>query len=366
MVASKAGVEQAGSDEFRNAEFNKIFKEGFSFSGFERNCLYLNLGNRKYADISGISGIDSILDSRGPVYADFDNDGDTDMFVPSIQGKAHELFRNNVGAGNRWIRVSLVGTTSGTQAAGAIVRVKTSAGVLTKVASVGAGYLSQHDPRLLFGLGQDTRAEWIEVTWPSGATQRVNNVGMLSTLRITEGQAGAEPVEERRASLPDPVSREVVELRALKIRKGEPLPEILVSTLEGKRGPLAKIAPARGRMLLNVWATWCTPCAREMPELERLRPALARNGVSVVGLSIDTGEAAEVMKLVRGYVKSKGVTYPIVHGGEAAIPRIWSGEEVAVPLSVLVDEKGRVAEIFTGWSRHSIERLERLAAPADR
>src|SRR5688500_14544176 len=86
-----------------------MFGEGFSFSGYERDPLYLNTGAKKFVDISGVSGIDSITDGRAGVFADFDNDGDLDVFMTVIQGQSHHLFRNNVGQDNNWLRVSLEG-----------------------------------------------------------------------------------------------------------------------------------------------------------------------------------------------------------------------------------------------------------------
>ena len=178
-MASNAEAEEAGSDEYRDNHMSQIFKEGLSFSGFERDYLAMSLGpvegidaellggtvgaNVRFLDISGVSGIDSLSDGRGAAFADFDNDGDTDVFLVPLQGTAHYLFRNNVGNQQNFLRVSLEGTASGRDAFGAIVRVKTSAGVLTKVKAGGSGYLAQHDPRLLFGLGADEAAEWIEV-----------------------------------------------------------------------------------------------------------------------------------------------------------------------------------------------------------
>jgi hypothetical protein len=132
-----------------------MFGQGFSFSGYERDPLYLNLGGKKFTDISGVSGIDSITDGRAGVFADFDNDGDLDVFSTTIQNQAHLLFRNNVGQDNNFLRVALEGgKETGRDAFGAVVRVKTSAGTLTKIKSGGSGFISQHDPRLLVRSGQ--------------------------------------------------------------------------------------------------------------------------------------------------------------------------------------------------------------------
>ena len=75
---------------------NKIFSEGFSFSGFERDKLYLSQRGKKYIDISGLSGLDSVSDGRGAAYADFDNDGDYDLFLTALQGQVHYLFNRTI------------------------------------------------------------------------------------------------------------------------------------------------------------------------------------------------------------------------------------------------------------------------------
>lgn len=161
--------------------------KGFSFSGYERDSLFLSAGGRRFIDISGVSGIDSISDGRAAVFVDIDDDGDLDVFLTTIQGRAHLLFHNLAGQQNRHLRVVLEGTKSGRDAFGAEVRVKTSFGIMTKIKAGGSGFLSQHDPRLLFGLGRETGAEWVEVLWPSGIRQRFGNVPAGTTMHITEG-----------------------------------------------------------------------------------------------------------------------------------------------------------------------------------
>src|ERR687886_823554 len=86
-----------GKGALRNDQDRLMFGEGFSFSGYERDPLYLNTGAKKFVDISGVSGIDSITD------------GDTDVFMTVIQGQSHHLFRNNVGQDSGYLRVLLEG-----------------------------------------------------------------------------------------------------------------------------------------------------------------------------------------------------------------------------------------------------------------
>ena len=163
-----------------------------------RPALALNLGGGHFLDISGVSGVDSISDGRGSVFADFDNDGDLDVFLTTAQGEAHYLFRNNVGSANGFVRVELQGSQA-RDAFGTVVRVKTSAGVQTKIKSGGAGFLSHHDGRVLFGLGGDAAAEWIEVVWPDRSVQRFEGVPSGTAIRVVEG---AEPVRVTERALP--------------------------------------------------------------------------------------------------------------------------------------------------------------------
>jgi thiol-disulfide isomerase/thioredoxin len=342
---------------------NDLLGKGFSFSGYERDTLFLNLGRKspdaalKYFEISGISGIDHLSDGRASIFADFDNDGDLDVFLTTIQGQSHLLFRNNVGQDNRHIRVALEGASDGRDAFGSVVRVKTSAGILTKIKAGGAGFASQHDPRLLFGLGQDQLAEWLEVTWPNGKTQRFANIAAGVSLRLREGAANYETVKETPAKLPDSLTREARLLATLKLQKGKPFPALQVNQLAGKPAPLSLMIPKGRKALINLWATWCIPCLKEMPELDRLYPLLKARNVALIGLSIDT----EGIGVVRNYLRKRPVRYPIVNITEAGIAQIFNTDEIAVPLSVLLDEQGRVLKVFGGWSQQTARELNALA-----
>ena len=339
-----------------------ILEEGFSFSGYERNVLSLNLGGKEFLDISGISGIDSITDGRAAVFADFDNDGDLDVFLTTPQGQAHLLFRNNIGQENNWLRIALEGgPAGGRDVFGAVVRVRTSAGTLSKVKDGGQGYMSQHDPRLLFGLGSDDRAEWIEVTWPNGENERFEaDAHAGSSLLLRQGSGRAEPQALRRAQLPDPLSKAETFARSLKLAVGRPLPDLAVKTLDGTKTSLRQHqqqVPGR-RMLINVWATWCLPCAAEMPELEHLRPLLASRGIDIIGLNVDTvPEEARIKK----FIARTGVGYAIYVGGVPAIEQLYATDELTIPVSFLVDEQGVVTEIIPGWSSETQRRLAALA-----
>jgi len=350
---------EAGPGALRGDQSQLMFEEGFSFSGYERDPLYLNLGGKKFLDISGVSGIDDISDGRGGVFADFDNDGDLDVFMTTIQGDSHLLFRNNIGQENNFLRVQLQGGAGvGGDAFGAVVRVRTSAGTLTRIKDGGAGFISQHDPRLLFGLGRDQQADWVEVTWPNGEVERFQTEARAgSTLLLRKGRGSAELVALGRAQLPDPLTRAQSLARELKVEVGRPLPDWALQTPAGEGTTMQESRQTGRRTLVNVWATWCAPCRFEMPELEKLRPQLATQGIDLIGLNVDTDPDARIAE----FLQQTGATYPNYVGGLPVIEKLFATDELTVPLTLLLDENGVVTELIPGWSAETRRRFAALA-----
>ena len=357
VLASSTGLERAGSTEYQNDHMAKIFSQGFSFSGFERDKLYWRQPGGRFVDISGLSGLDSVTDGRGAAYADFDNDGDTDIFLTALQGQAHHLFRNNVGQAAGFIRVALEGRASGLDAFGAEVRLQTGQGVLTKIKAGGSGFVSQSDPRLLFGLGDEPQAEWLEVRWPGGRRQRFGPVAARSSVRAVEGQEQLVYLDEPRFSLPEPVGQEAAFLQALRYGPGDVFPAVELTDLQGQKTNFHALRQEGRAYLVNLWATYCVPCRTEMPQLEKLRQALAAAGVDVVGISLDMGAQRDQ---VPRFLERMGISYPVFTAEAGIFPQIFAGEQVFIPLSFIVDRQGRIAEVLTGWTPAAQERLGQL------
>lgn len=352
MTHSNDGKDEKGA--LRADQNSLMFGQGFSFSGYERDPLYLNLGGKKFTDISGVSGIDSITDGRAGVFADFDNDGDLDVFSTTIQHQSHLLFRNNVGQDNNFLRIELEGRST-RDAFGSVVRVKTSAGTLTKIKSGGSGFISQHDPRLTFGLGKDQKVESVEVTWANGKVESFSgDIIAGGTFLLKEGAGKAQAITAAKANLPDPLTKAEVFARGLNIGVGTKLPDFALKSLTGTATTVRKMLKPGRKTLINIWATWCIPCAKEMPELERMRTKLSARGIDIVGMNVDTEPGVNI----RRYVAEKRVTYPIVIGSVSAIESIYATDELSVPLSILVDDKGTIIDLIPGWSAETKRKFD--------
>ncbi len=353
-------MEEAGNSDYQDHHMSEIFEKGMSFSGFERNGLYLGRGDGTYLEISGVSGLDSITDGRGCSFADFDNDGDSDVVITPVQELARLLFRNNVGQDNGFIRVSLSGTRSGRDAFGTVVRLKSPLGTQTKIKLGGSGFLSASDPRLLFGLGP--REVWqkkytLELTWPSGLVETVDAVRPGESVHLTEGQGKIERITETRASLPEPELTSDRLFRTLAFGPNEKMPALTLtpSSLTSSVSLPSILEPGR-KTLINFWATWCAPCAVEIPELALLAEPLSGAGVDLVGISLDFGGSAPV----QAYLEERSVEYVNYVLNEEDVPLVFASGQITVPLTVLLDEEGRVISVFSGWSAETRAGIEAL------
>ena len=353
-MGSGVGQEIVANAGFRRQQ-SSLFGDGFSFSGFERNALRINRGGTDYVDISGVSGMDDVGDGRGIVYADFDNDGDSDVFVTNTQGRTHLLYRNEVGQDAGHLRIQLEGKASGPDAYGEVVRVSTPAGTLTKINSGGSGFLAQHDPRLLFGLADEPQTGTVEVRWPSGKRASVPSLPARSSWLWVEGNDAPTPIVERAAKLPAPEigSRPPTLLLA----PGDTLPALPLRDLAGLSATLRGVVGTSGhRTLVNLWTTWCRVCALEMPELGALHEEFKADGFKVVGVCLD-GDADGIRRIAR----SRNATYPQYLAGPDATSSLFQGSDALVPISILVEGDGRVRAIHAGWNASIAEETRAFA-----
>jgi hypothetical protein len=116
---------------------------------------------------------------RGAAFGDIDNDGDQDVLITTNGGPAY-LYRNDVGSGNRSIRIRLVGTQSNRDAIGATVQLSYGGQKTSRMVKSGGSYLSQSELPVTFGLGRRDQADRVVVRWPNG---RVEEHGALTAGR---------------------------------------------------------------------------------------------------------------------------------------------------------------------------------------
>jgi hypothetical protein len=148
--------------------------------------LFLNRGG-SFQDVAAQAGggFATPKVGRGLAFGDFDRDGDLDLLVTTNQGQAY-LYRNDVTAGVRSLRLRLTGTKCNRDAIGSVVRLTTADGTQSRMVKTGSSYLSQSELTLTFGLGPRDAATRIVVEWASGAVQEFGRTA-AGSYDCTEG-----------------------------------------------------------------------------------------------------------------------------------------------------------------------------------
>jgi cytochrome c biogenesis protein CcmG/thiol:disulfide interchange protein DsbE len=116
---------------------------------------------------------------------------------------------------------------------------------------------------------------------------------------------------------------------------GQKMPNYQADLLDG--GAMFNVSEERGNVVfLNVWATWCGPCRFEIPALQQMHDAHARDGFKVVGVSVDESG----VDAVREFAKAQKMTYPIALDAEGRLVNLLG--TTVLPTSVLIDRSGTI------------------------
>ena len=151
----------------------------------QTNQLFRNEDGQHFADVSASMGpaFAQANVGRGTTVADYDDDGDLDLLVTTVAAPPR-LLRNDSDHRHHYLQIFLIGRTH-PDALGTRVAVTADGVRQTQERQSGGSYLASHDPRLHFGLGTATRAR-VEITWPSGQVQTLENVTVDQVLRVEE------------------------------------------------------------------------------------------------------------------------------------------------------------------------------------
>src|SRR5256886_15955114 len=155
--------------------------------------MFRNLGKGQFERVSESWGQAFIgpIAGRGLPTADFDNDGDIDIAINN-RGDYPELLRNDGGNANHWLEILLIGTKSNRDGIGSSLNLTSEGVTHVEQSKGGMSYMSASDARIHFGLGKRAKIESLEITWPSGQTDKLTTVPIDKIIAVKEG-AGIVP-----------------------------------------------------------------------------------------------------------------------------------------------------------------------------
>jgi tetratricopeptide (TPR) repeat protein len=377
-----ADADQAAIDHYLSVwePLNQRILTGSSFSGNERNCCFLNMGKpgqgiHQYADVSASSALHHLDDSRSIAVTDWDHDGDLDLWITNRTSPRIRFLRNDTPTQNSYAAFQLEGLPAENcprDAYGARVEVTfaNGAGETVKRCQTlhgGDSFLSQSSKWLHFGMQPDETIQAVSVHWPgSKNTESFSGVtaGKRWRLPQSKGVAVEVPARKRENSSLEAGSLAGVPLKAtgrLRINWPKSVGDLEYQSLQGQ--PITRKAVADRPTLYMCWASWCTPCLKELKEISQTD----LGDVEIIALNIEkattgdgpTGAKLESILDKAGFNGSRGIATLSLLGklNQTHLDAIYVRTDLPLPVSFLVDQDGFLRVVYKG--KLEVEQLKK-------
>ncbi|HUS35068.1 MAG TPA: FG-GAP-like repeat-containing protein [Verrucomicrobiae bacterium] len=320
-----------------------------SLNGSERNHYFANRGGKSFQDISALSGLDNIGDSRGFALIDYDRDGWQDVALINANSPMFFLYRNEIaklGAANGIVAVRFVGGNKTASVSkefacrdgyGARVNIDLGDTKLTREHRCGEGWSTQNSPTMIVGIGGRRTVPSLSVKWPSGKTASTKDIPEGTLLTIYENPA-------------DSPTKEPFTQSTYRTKKEAPPASTPQEQIFAVRYADRAAKPARLRVY-TTFTTWSAEYKKELSQLSRLKEELGPQGVDVVAVPIDKDDDNNKLG---AYAKEFKPTSRFVNVSSDSRTNVYSAYQRALdeapplPSTVITDDAGHVLSAHIG------------------
>ena len=336
---------------------NELIRSDYSWSGYERNVLFVNNRNGTFSEVSGTLGMDFPEDSRSFVLADLDHDGRLEIVLKNRNAPQLRVLHNGMKEIGRSISFRLRGLKSNRDAIGTAITVEVENLRQTKYLQAGSGFLAQHSKEIFFGLGNPEAAIHATVLWPSGATQNFENLPPDHRVEIAEGSTTftAKPFTATAHAYTQPAPLPSLEPLPSQIETWliDPIkaPEFSLPDLVGK---MRNLQSSRGSIvLLSFWATTGPHCLDQLRLLHQNGPRFAAGKLEVLSVNVDDASTVEA---ARSLSSKEAFSFPVLFATEE-IAGIYNiiyrymfdrRRDLALPTSFLLNQEGMIVKVYQG------------------
>jgi tetratricopeptide (TPR) repeat protein len=355
---------------------NELIRADATWSGYERNVLYLNNSDGTFSDISGAAGMDFLEDSRTFVFADFDHDGRVEIVLKNRSAPQLRYLKNVIPQLSSAIAFRLTGKKSNRDAIGAAVTIETGAGHQTRFVQAGSGFLAQHSKELFFGLGADPGKVTAAIHWPSGQTQLFDDLPANHRISVEEGstEIRKEPFRASPSRKEENVSASGIEFDELpsQVETWLLVPVAAPDFSICQTGTTLDLVHLRGKPALVYFASAKQPdWSAQLEALQRLYEQSRKEAFQLVVLNVtDENEAATNARAP----KIAGTLFPVITPAEetVAVYNLLYGRlfdrhrDMSLPTAFLLDTQGDIVKIYQGrlGAEHVAEDLRQIPKSA--
>lgn len=275
----------------------KMVREGLSWSGYERNSAFLNVGGPRFADVSAVSGLDYDDDARAVATVDWDFDGKLDLWLANRTGPRLRFMRNHAPSAGAFVAVSLNGRQCNRDAVGARLELflkGVSAPPLIRTLRAGEGYISQSSKWVHFSFPKSAQIDRLVIRWPGAPPEEIRGISPNRWFRIVQGEgkvAEWSPPAPEELAIERLKSSPVSDKARIVVNSRPPVPPLTYTDLKGQ--PRVLSADGAPGLLVNLWASWCPNCLLELKSWAVEAETLKRSGVRIVALSVDKEAEAQ-------------------------------------------------------------------------